>query len=467
MLGADGMAAAGALDRDPIFPGVGSSAYDATHYDVRLAYQPHSGQLRATVAIEARAREALRRIGLDLAGLRVTAVRVDGVEASFRREGRKLLATPVTPLAAGRAFTVTVRYRGRPRAIFRRNGTVEGWFRTGDGALTIGESIGTATWLPCNERLTDKATFDFHLTVPSGLRAASNGRLRSVRRDGGRSTYSWREAQPMAAYLAVVNIGRARLQRSRIGRLPVWTMVDSRLPERRLRALDSLPSAIRFFSRAFGPYPFDSAGSIVDRTPIVFALESQTRPIYGFLPERQVVVHETAHQWFGDSVGIARWSDIWLNEGLTTWAQWYYAEHHGGPTTRATFRRLLRENPPDSPLWQPPPGRPQKASDLFVPSIYVRGALAVEALRLEVGTPTLLKILRRWTAEHRHGAARIGEFIALAEELSDRDLQPLFNRWLYASRLQSFSAPPSRSRSQPSGPSRGSLAQPQPTPLTP
>ena len=273
MLGESGTASAGELDRDPIFPGVGSSAYDAAHYDVRLSYLPRNGQLRATATIEATAAQALRRIALDLDGLQVTGVNINGTAASFSRDGRKLLAIPATPLAAGQAFTVAVRYRGRPQAIFRRNGTVEGWFRTGDGALTIGESIGTATWLPCNERLTDKATFDIHLTVPSGHKAASNGRLRSVERKGNRTTYEWSEAQPMAAYLAVVNIGRARLERSQIGNLPVWTMVDSRIPRQRLRALDALPEAIRFFSRAFGPLPLRLGR--LDRRPLAHRLRAR------------------------------------------------------------------------------------------------------------------------------------------------------------------------------------------------
>ncbi len=432
LLGAVAAATARAPSGDPFFPRVGNRGLDVSHYDARLSYQPSNGRLRATTRIEATATEALERFTLDLVGLQVTGVSVDGAPADINRAQRKLVVVPAAPLAADQAFTIVVHYRGRPGAIFRRSGAVEGWVRTADGALTIGEPVGTATWLPCNEVLTDKASFEIALTVPRGLKGISNGRLRSIKRSGDRVTFEWSETQPMATYLAVVSIGRGRLTRSQIGGLPVWTMIDRHYPKRVEHTLSELPEIIHFLSKAFGPYPFDAAGSIVDASWVVFALESQTRPIYGFQPERTVVVHETAHQWFGNSVGLAHWPDIWLNEGFATWAQWYYAEHHGGPRVRTVFRRLLRTNPPDSYLWKPPPGRPGKPSKLFVPSIYYRGAMALEALRIKVGTPTLLKTLRRWTAEHRYGTATVDEFIVLAEEVSGHQLDQLFHRWLYA-----------------------------------
>jgi aminopeptidase N len=424
-------AAAASAPREPFFPRSGSTDYDVSHYDVQLAYRPRSGRLNATTTIEAAASRRLRRISLDLFGLEVTAVTVDGQKAAFSRGRGKLKITPAEPLASGAVFSVSVSYNGRPRQAIDPDGSAEGWYRTSDGALAVGEPIGTASWLPCNDTPLDKASFDFELTVPRRLKAVANGGLLRIVRRGPRSRYEWHQSQPMAPYLAVIDIGRGQLVRSRAGGLPYWTFVDPRMAKASRPALASLPEIIRFESRIFGPYPFETAGSIVDVAGFGYALETQSRPIYAFVPDRTTVVHETAHQWFGDSVGLERWPEIWLNEGFATWTQWYYAERHGGPNARHVFRRLLRIPASETNLWDPPPARPGSAEKLFAPSTYVRGAMALEALRIKIGTKDLLRILRRWTTEHRHGNARIGEFLALAEEVSGRRLDSLFQRWLY------------------------------------
>lgn len=416
---------------EPFFPRAGNGGYDVLSYDVRLAYRD-DGSIRASTAIQAFANKRLKSFSLDFFGPRVREVRVGGRAVPFSRGRGKLRIRVPQGIEARRTFGATVRYRGTPPTIVDPDGTPEGWYRTDDGAIAVGQPQGTAAWIPCNNVPADKATFDFELTVPAGLKAVANGRLRQVSRGGSRARFSWSEPARMSPYLAVLNIGRGELVKGRAGGEPSWTLLDPRLAKRSRPVLAALPEVIRFQARLYGFYPFNSAGSIVDYAPgLGYALETQSRPIYAYVPDLTTVVHEVAHQWFGNSVGLQRWPEIWLNEGFATWTQWYYAERHGGRSAQAIFQRLYRVPASNEEFWNPPPGHPGTARRLFDHTIYVRGAMAVQALRQEIGTKALLRVLRRWNFNHLYGTATIKEFIALAERVAGRDLDPLFQRWLY------------------------------------
>lgn len=430
-LAAAGGALAAKPAEEPFFPRAGNRGYDALAYEVSLGFKPKSGRVKAVARIEAAATERLNRFSFDFFGPRVSAIEVDGEPVRFGRRPGKLIVFPAAPVATGAHFDTVVRYAGVPPKITDSDGSEEGWYRTGDGVIAVGEPQGTAAWIPCNNIPADKASFEFHVTVPDGLKAVANGRrLRSVNKSGS-VQHNWLEAAPMSPYLALLNVGRGEVVKTRIGDLPSWTLIDPRLAAAR-RPLSKLPEIVHFLSGLYGAYPFESAGSAVDFAPgLGYALETQSRPIYAFVPDLTTVVHETAHQWFGDSVGLKRWPQIWLNEGFATWSEWYYAERHGRRSAGEIFRRLYRVPASNERFWNPPPARLGSPKNLFAVSTYVRGGMALEALRQKIGTGTMLRLLRRWVAAHEDGSASIGEFTALAERLSGRDLDPLFQHWLY------------------------------------
>jgi aminopeptidase N len=419
--------------KEPFFPHAGNRGYDVRSYDAELAYKPERGVLRAEATVRAVATQGLRRFSLDLGEIGVTEVTVPGHEASYRRNPGKLVIRLAKPLVKGDGFRAVIDYAGRPREVIDPDGSPEGWYRTPDGALAVGEPQGTAAWLPCNNIPADKARFAISITVPAALKAVANGRLAGVDREAsGHKTFHWVEDAPMATYLAVIDIGRGELVQAAIAGRPSWTILDPRLAQRAREVLSHLPEIVRFESSLYGPYPFDAAGSIIDDAPgLGYALETQSRPIYPYVPDLTTVVHETAHQWFGDSVGIKRWPEIWLNEGFATWTEWYYAERHGRRSAAAIFHKLLRVPASNEQFWNPPTGRPGSPKHLFGPSVYIRGAMTLQALREKIGTKPMLRTLRRWAAINRHGTGATNQFITLAETISGKDLAPFFQRWLF------------------------------------
>jgi len=141
-----------------------------------------------------------------------------------------------------------------------------------------------------------------------------------------------------------------------------------------------------------------------------------------------VLAHELAHQWYGDSVSVDTWQHIWLNEGFATYAQWLWQEHIGGTSVQDEFNR--RYNDPSNPIWNIAPGAPGR-DNLFSGSVYQRGGMTLVALRKEVGDDKFLEILRTWASSQRNGLGTSDEFIALAKQISGRDLDPFFTKWLF------------------------------------
>ena len=289
---------------------------------------------------------------------------------------------------------------------------------------------GAPGWFPANDNPQDKATFDMAITVPDGITAMGNGVLAARFSHRGRTTWVWHEDDPMSPYLATATNGRFNLTQTRVGGIPVYLAVDPSQAADADPVVAETPEIVRFFSALYGPYPFNAAGAIVDFAPDVFyALESQTKPNFDAAPDEATLVHELAHQWFGDAVTLRQWRDIWLHEGFATWSEWIWAERHVGATAQERFDELVAENDPDT--WDPPPGNPGGPENMFAGSIYDRGAMTLQALRVEVGDGTFFRILRDWFAQHRYGNATTADFIALAERDAHRSLRGFFKTWLF------------------------------------
>ena len=416
---------------DTLFPTQGNPGYDVRSYDVSLDYTPADNHLRAAATIRAHAEHPLASYHLDLQGMHVRAITVDGRPATWDRHGHELVVTPKRKVRG--PFTTTVRYVGTPQEHTDPDGSTEGWVRTHDGATALGEPVGTMTWLPSNNTPSDKARYTFRVTAPSAVQVAANGDLARRVPRGPDTTWVWRAEDPMSTYLATVAIGRFDVHRSATtsvtGRtIPIWSFTDPTTSSAaRARAL--LPRVIRFEEKRFGRYPFSSAGMIVDDAKVGYALETQTRPFYPGSLDTPTLVHEMAHQWYGDSVTLRDWHDIWLAEGFATYAEWLWGAAHGGSTPAQRFDDLYA-TPAGDNLWHPAPTEFTDPADLFGSPEYNRGAMTLQVLRERVGSKDFFAILRAWARMHRHGNVRTAQLVALAERISGDDLGTLFSDWL-------------------------------------
>jgi aminopeptidase N len=412
---------------DLYYPGAGNGGYDVQSYRLELRYDPDPNELDGHAVIAATATQDLARFNLDFGALDITAITVNGRPAHAQHTAEtELQVTPAALIASRSTMTIDVRYKGKPAG--------EGFHPTADGAYVFGEPEAATAWFPSNDHPRDKATYDFAITVPAGLNAIANGILQGQSTSGGWTTWRWRESAPMATYLATMVVGHYRITTGTAAGVPMYNAVGTRYPSKDAdAAIAQTGPVIEYLTTVFGPYPFDAVGGVVlDATKVGGALETQTRPLYS--PEffrgsgSEVIAHELAHQWFGDSVSVHDWRDIWLNEGFATYAQWLWGEHAGGPSPQTRFNQVYSSQ--SANLWTVPPADPG-VKRMFGESVYQRGAMTLQALRQAVGDPAFFTVLRDWAAQMRYGNGTTAEFTALAEKVSGKQLDGLFQPWLY------------------------------------
>ena len=429
---------------DPYFPTLGNRGYDVEHYTLDLDYDPGTDVLDGTATIDAEATEALESFNLDLAGMEVASVTVDGDDAEFNREDDELIVTPAEALGEGSGFTTVVAYSGVPDAAIADSLGIEvGWVTTDDGAYVLSQPDGAHTWYPVNDHPSDKAGYSFEITVPDPYVAAANGVLTDRTTAEGNTTFVWDAPDPMASYLAEVAVGNFVIEDGgTVGDVVIRNVYATDLADEAAGVTGSTPEMLEFYAEQWGPYPFDAYGVLVVDVALGVALETQTLSLFGpdTVGDEIILAHELAHQWFGDAVSPARWRDIWLNEGFATYAEWMWTQHADGTPIARTAEGIYRAQEPGEqtrPILDPGP------DGLFDGAVYERGGLTLYALQVEVGDAAFQEILRTYFERFNGESVTTDDFVGVAEEVSGKDLDALFEAWLLEIDLPPFpKAPP-------------------------
>lgn len=424
------------MEPDPYVPYRGDSGYRVRHYDLDLEYRVSNNRLSGKARITAVSTGRLERFGLDLAGLRVSRVSVDGHRpARYTHRQDKLEIRPATALPAGTEFHVEVHYGGNPGPVDSEWGDV-GWEELTEGVLVAGQPCGAATWFPCNDHPADKATYRIAISTESAYHVVANGRLVSRRTRASRTHWVFEQTAPMATYLATVQIGR--YGELAIASAPV--SIRAALPPTLVRGFRSdfgrQQDMMKLFVRLFGPYPFGSYTVVVTEDPLEIPLEAQGISVFGAnhvdgrRGAERLVAHELAHQWFGNSVTPASWRDIWLNEGFACYAEWLWSENSGGWSAQRqveTAYSRLAGLPMNLVISDPGP------RDMFDDRLYKRGAITLHAIRLELGDNGFFELLHAWTTGYRHGSVTGAHFADLANSYAD--VSTVLAAWLDSPRL--------------------------------
>ena len=444
---APGAGPGAATSGDPYLPTHGNGGYRATRYELDLDYRVPSNLLSGRARLSLVASQPLTRFSLDLGALRVAKVTVDGRRpARYVHRAGKLHVSPAEPLPAGGGFVVEVHYSGNPHPQRTPWGEV-GWEELTDGVIVASQPNGAPSWFPCNDHPADKASYRIAVTTDAAYQVLANGTLVEQVRLASSRRWVFEQAEPMATYLATVQVGRYDLVELADGPVPQRALVPARLKPLLLNDFRRQAEMMQLFTRLFGPYPFPAYAVVVTDDDLEIPLEAQGLSVFGanHLDGRQgqqrLVAHELAHQWFGNSVTVASWQHIWLHEGFACYAEWLWSEHRGGPSAHALALQhwaLLEALPQDLVVADPGPAL------MFDDRVYKRGALTLHALRLTVGDGTFFAILRDWTTAHQHGVVSTQDFLDCASRHTDLPLHGLFGAWLEGRELPALPAHPAQ-----------------------
>ena len=433
---------------DRLFPDLGAPAVDVISYLVKLEVDVDTGSFDAIVNVIADVDISVRQMALDVAGFTVDSVQIDGEDAAFEQPGDELVIE--LPADSGRRVNATITYSAAPDEAFSAVGLPAGWFQTDGGSYVLNEPDGARRWLPSNDHPSDKAAWRFEITVPDGVTVSANGDL--VQAGGAGVPWIWQMSEEMPTYLVHLVIGDydvvdgGTLSSVDGDDIELTHLVPAGERAEFQRFFDATPQQFDFFEERFGPYPLDDYGlAFVDSFPGL-AMETQGRSLFSQLDfqasglggdraqinflQQLLLAHELAHQWFGNAVSPATWSDIWLNESFATYAQYLWLDEIGLVDLNTEMSQLLLERQTGDVAT----GTPTLES-MFGFESYDGGSVVVHALRLEVGDDAFFKLLAEWIGSNTGTSQSSDAFIALAQDLTGADLGEFFAAWLYATSL--------------------------------
>lgn len=431
------------------------AGFDIAHYRLELDLsRPASGEFGAVATLRGDLAAGADRVDLDLIGLEVASVTMDGRAVGFGRGGSVLTVGPFEPSAAEVEREIRIEYGGAPE-----NGLFFGEDRNGEPAVFADNWPNRARWwFPSNDHPLDKATARFEVLAPEEFEVIANGRLVETRpgAEGG-TVWTWETdpGAPIPSYTMVV--GMARFERRPLGAAGCGLSPAAPRPEEGGEACAAVsvwalagdgdygaerfsraPDMLDFYSELIGPYPYEKLAHVESSTRFG-GMENSSAIFYGrgAWEERRmgegVIAHETAHQWFGDAVSPASWSHLWISEGFASYFGPLYFEARDGVDAFRALMNASREVAVGSDVVGQAivDSSSNQLFDLLNRNNYQKGAWVLHMLRRHVGDEAFFRGIRDYYADHLHRVALTDDVRASFERASGRELDWFFDQWVH------------------------------------
>ncbi len=416
---------------DSVYPAVGDPSVDSLHYGLTLDWQPSTKILTGETALTFRSTADADSFQLDLIPeLEVSSVSVDGNSVDFTHEGKDLVVT--APVKQDERYQAVIAYAGTPKAVAAPTSRSDisnlGWNITDTGETwTMQEPFGAYSWYAVNDQPSDKALYDFTLSVPSPMVGVANGELTSREDSGGVTTTRWHLDEPAASYLSTVAFGDYTMStETSASGVPIsyWVPTDDPKAAKDLKQLAAL---LTWAEAKLGPYPFSTLGIVLVDSES--AMETQTMITLGdnnYIRAKEIVLHELIHQWYGDQVTPRDWRDVWMNEGMTMYLQGVYEAEQEGRSVNAKMREWA-EYEVSARADGGPPGD-YDPQDFGQGNVYYGPALMWHELRRDIGSARFWEVVRGWPEQSR--SADRDEYYAWIEETTGEELSAFFDTWI-------------------------------------
>lgn len=426
------------------------AAYDVRHYDLAVRVDPVERRIDGHNTVTVEVLEPTDTFEINLDGrLEVVSVKSAGLSCEFRHVDGVISAELRERWHAGERHQVTIAYGGQPKVALRPpwiDGFV--WSETPSGAPWIGvtgQSGGGDNWWPCKDHPSDEPDdgMDISLTVPSGLVGLSNGRkIQEVDNGDDTVTTKWRVSYPINNYLVTVNIAPyIRIEEWYSGvdgtldePLVFWSVPEY---EQYARSMwRQMPRILAVLGRRFGEYPFFEDKFAVAHAPY-YGMEHQTVIAYGALFTDNdfgfddLLLHEVAHEWWGNKITVADFADFWIQEGFATYAEAIYVLDTLGEERYLDYMvRLRQQIENDEPLVR---GKNLTSTQAYSGDIYYKGAWVLHSLRWLLGDEDFFEVVWRFAndSDYAYGLVSSDDLAKLVFEVSGRNIGWFWERYLY------------------------------------
>ena len=418
---------------DSYYPDIGDPGVDALHYDLSLAWTPRTRTLVGVTTLVFRSTRDAVSFQLDLGpALEVGAVTVDGTEVEAQHDGKDLVVS--SRVVEDERYAVEVRYSGTPEPVeaptTRDDFNTTGFTITPEGeAWTMQEPYGAHTWYPVNDHPSDKALYDFTLSVPSPWVGVANGELTRRKDKGGTTTTRWHLAEPAAAYLTTVAFGdyTTTSNTSASGvEIDYWVPRD----EPQLAGpLERAAAGLDWLEERLGPYPYDTLGFVLVDSQS--GMETQTMITLGktdYTLSEAVLLHEMAHHWYGDQVTPNDWRDVWMNEGMAMYLQGMWQAEQLGRTIDEQMDSYAAAEEGSRAESGPPAAYDR--GEFGEGNIYYGPALMWHELRERIGDDAFFGLVREWPTARDNLSSGRDDYWAWLEEQVGEELTAFFDAWL-------------------------------------